>query len=246
MLSLRKLAIVSVLTALVAPFVSAGETLKLLCIGDSITQGRLGNETHKRTFGYRYELWKQLVDAGVAVDMLGSHDVGFNGTPPYPDYKEMAFDNDHEGHWGWTTVTIAKQLPDWLDGYAAPGMATIMLGTNDKPQDKKVAMVDKAMRSIVSSLRERNPDVVVFLGLAFQEWKPFPELRDAMRALAAELSTEQSPIITVDHSEGWVSKPDRAGTHTIDWVHPNEAGDRLIAERFFSAMKPYLTAHGAR
>jgi len=215
--------------------------VRLVCIGDSITQGRKGGGETKPTFSYRYPLWKLLVDAGASVDFVGSLKVGFNGDPDWADYKGKPFDRDHEGHWGWTTRNMREKLPEWIQGYA-PDMALILLGTNDR--NKKVNMsVDDTkdeMQKIVEILRQKNPKVVVIIGQCYQEWEPFPALRAKMDELAKAISTEASPVVTVDHSQGWISKPDKAGTHTVDWVHPNESGDAKLAQNWFQAMKPFL------
>ncbi len=213
--------------------------LRIVAIGDSITQGRQGGGQHKPTFSWRYPLWKMLVDADAHVDFVGSLKVGFNGDPDWADYKGQSFDRDHEGHWGWTTAAIADKLPGWLEGYT-PDVAMILLGSNDKEKDTTLEPTVKAMTDIITALRKKNPRVVVLLGQTFQEWKPFPALREAMVKLAKDLNTEASPVVIVDHSPGWVSKPDAPGTHTVDWVHPNVAGDEKLAKNWFKALKPYL------
>jgi lysophospholipase L1-like esterase len=44
----------------------------------------------------------------------------------------------------------------------------------------------------------------------------------------------------VDLSKGWVSNPDTAGSHTVDWVHPNADGDARLAGLWLEALQPQL------
>lgn len=98
------LAILLLLPAAAAP-------VRIVCIGDSITQGRKGIGEHKPTQSYRYPLWKKLVDLGASVDFVGSLPGGFEGDPDWPEYKGKAFDREHEGHWGGPPAGFAKSCP---------------------------------------------------------------------------------------------------------------------------------------
>ncbi|MBN2475148.1 MAG: hypothetical protein JXB62_11105 [Pirellulales bacterium] len=231
------------------PAVDAAPPLRILALGDSITQGRgsqsRGGKDWTPTYSYRYPLWKMLVDEGVAFDMVGSLDGGFEGDPDWKDYQGRAFDRDHEGHWGWKTTDVAAKLPGWIEG-STPDIVTILLGSNDvrgDTREEKLASVERvrqAMEKIVAILRRRNPQVVILLGQCFQEWEPFADMREAMVELAQKQNRPESPVVVVDHSRGWISNPQTDGTHTVDWVHPNPAGDEKLARNYFAAMKPYL------
>lgn len=226
---------------LLAP--SPAKPVRIVCIGDSITQGRKGGGAHAPTLSWRYPLWKLCVDAKAEVDFVGSLKGGFEGDPEWPDHAGKSFDRDHEGHWGWTTRGIREKLPEWLKGYE-PDVALVLLGTNDGGQKMTVDDTATEMAKLIELLRGRNPKVTILLGQCFQEWAPFPALRTKMEALAKEKSSATSPIVVVDASKGWVSKPDLPGTHTVDWVHPNAAGDAKLADAFFEALKPQLKRLG--
>ncbi len=224
-----------ILLALLLLIPTQAKPLRIVCIGDSITQGRKGGGVHKPTFSYRYPLWKLCVDAGMDVDFVGSLKGGFEGDPDWADYKGKPFDRDHEGHWGWTTRGIREKLPEWIKGYTAD-VALILLGTNDAGQKATPDDTTAEMGQLIDLLRARNPKVAVLIGQCFQEWAPFPALRAKIEALAKRKSTAASIVRVVDHSKGWISKPDLAGTHTVDWVHPNEAGDARLAAAWFEAL----------
>ncbi|MBI5723999.1 MAG: G-D-S-L family lipolytic protein [Planctomycetes bacterium] len=214
---------------------------KLVCIGDSITQGRKGkgDAMDRMTYSWRYPLWKMFVDENIQVDFVGSLSIGFNGDADWADYKGKKFDRDHEGHWGWTTAAVAEKLPGWIEKYT-PDAAMILLGSNDKAKDKGMDPTIQAYTSIIETLRKKNPNVLILIGPPFQEWEPFPAMRKALEELAGKLTTKQSPIVIVDLSKDWVSDPKKAGTCTADWVHPNEKGDEQLAKKWFEGIKPFL------
>jgi lysophospholipase L1-like esterase len=232
------------LLAIAALLLPAADPVKIVCIGDSITQGRKGGGNAKPTQSWRYPLWKLLVDANAKVDFVGSLSEGFDGSPDWPDYKGLKFDRDHEGHWGWTTRGIREKLPEWIKGYA-PDVALILLGTNDGGQKLSTDDSAKEMAGIIDLLRAKNPKVTVLLGTPFQHGGPFPEMKSKYEKMAKEKSTAASAVIPVDTSKGFVEPPDAKDTDTVDWVHPNPAGDAKLAKCWFDALQPVLKRLGA-
>jgi lysophospholipase L1-like esterase len=227
------------LMALATTCLAAADPVRVVCIGDSITQGNDGRPDRQRTFSWRYPLWKRCLDAGVALEMVGSMTTGFEGAPPYAPHKGKDFPNVHEGRWGWTAMGLRDELrrsgPPWT-----ADVAIILLGTNGNSEGKPFTETVTAVGDLVALLRARNPQVRVAIGQPFQPWKPFPELAAAYATLASDLSTATSPVITVATSEGWVSDPKQPGSCTTDWVHPNTTGDEHLAQRFFAAIAPWL------
>ena len=221
---------------------SAEKPIRVVCIGDSITQGRKGIENNPRwgpVYTYRYALWKKFIDAGAAVEFVGSRTTGFGGSPAYEPYKGKTFVNRHEGYWGWTTPEVSETLKATSAAWQAD-VAIVLLGTNDMAWSTDMAPTLKAMTEIVATLRKNNPRMVILLGEPFHGVDPYPALGKAYEQLAAKLSTADSPVAAVDFSEGWVNDPRKPGTHTVDGVHPNAAGDEKMAEQFFAALKPHL------
>lgn len=212
------------------------QPVRIVAIGDSITQGRAAEPA---TQSFRYPLWKKLVETGVNFDFVGSLTGGFKGDPDWPDYKGLSFDRDHEGHWGWRADEILAQLPGWLNGYT-PDMALLLLGSNDLDNNEDVTGTTEEMGKIIDLLRADNPQVIIFLGLSISEWQQYPELSESYIDLARQKTTDESPVVTVRHHTGWISDPQQPGTHTVDWVHPNQAGDLKLAQNWFRAMAPYL------
>ena len=233
-----RLLILTLLALMCQPLI-AGDAVRLVCIGDSITQGNDGKGDRKRTFSWRYPLWKKCVDAKLAVEFVGSMTTGFEASPPYEPYQGKTFPNVHEGRWGWTAMGLRDELrksgPPWT-----ADVAIILLGTNGNGEGKPFDETVTAVRDLVGLLRARNPAVRVAIGQPFQAWKPFVELGAAYAKVAEELTSKTSPVITVATSDGWVSDPKQPNTSTTDWVHPNQVGDQQLADRFFAAITPWL------
>lgn len=78
----------------------------LVFVGDSITQGGLGFA------GYRYLVFRHLVDAGASYQFVGSVNGAYQGNAGQtPGYEGVAFENVHEGHWGWRSFWSNGRVP---------------------------------------------------------------------------------------------------------------------------------------
>lgn len=231
-------------------------TLKILPLGNSITQG---GELHP---SYRYELWKMLVDNGMDFEFVGSLDTNWYRNAPDTEqgadvaspvmgetYKGQTFTNKHEGHWGWNTMELLNgkenptaykrdkgKLNDWLKGYT-PDVVLMHLGTNDLIYNKGINKTIERIELIVNQLRADNKEVAILLA----KITPIPstyapvdstkKFNSLIPALATKLSTPTSPVIVVDINSGY--NPD---THTYDGLHPNQAGEKIIAKRWFDVI----------
>jgi lysophospholipase L1-like esterase len=106
------------------------DTLEIMLLGDSITQGKVDKyEPEAEREGYRRFLWDALNDLGLDVDFVGSESNGKGG-----------FDQDHQGHPGWTiqNLTYGKSntpnsgIDNWIsENQAQPDLILAMAGTND-------------------------------------------------------------------------------------------------------------------
>lgn len=215
------------------------EPIRILPLGDSITQG--GRKVRPE-FTYRWPLFRKLVDAGVEFDFIGSMNKGLNTDFEWPEqYKGVPFDTDHEGHYGWKTAKARDKLADWAKQWARPpDIALVHLGTNDQKADDYTEAIVKPLRDIIALLREQNPDVVVLIGHLNFNGGAALKIRPLVEEMANEMTSEHSPVVTVHHYQGWIAHPEREGTDTFDWAHPNPQGQEKMAQKWFEAMKPYL------
>jgi lysophospholipase L1-like esterase len=223
---------------------------RIMPLGNSITQSNQDN------YSYRYNLWKKLLDAKVNCDFVGSHNTNKNGNPVWPAYQGMQFDNDNEGHWGWSADQILNgntqeptkgKLSDWLKGYT-PDIVLMHLGTNDMFRNHSVPATLDELREVVRLIREKNPAVTILLAklIPAYDQKVGPQsanniklLNDELPALALELNTIQSPVILVDQNTGFDPK---TGIDTWDGIHPNASGEEKMAQKWFNAIMKIVNA----
>ena len=238
MLSLRTILTASLLCGTLAG--ANTEPLRILCLGDSITQG---GRNDRAEYTYRWPLFCMLVDAGVEFDFIGSLDTGLNKDAEWPkSYEEKAFDLDHEGVYGIKTGAALDRLPEASEAWdSTPDIALIHLGTNDKGADNPVENVKEPLREIIEFLREKNPNIVILLGhmLANDDPAAF-RIMAVVSELRTEMDTEQSPVRVVQHYRNWHENPEAANADTFDWAHPNPQGQKKMAEFWFEAMQPWL------
>lgn len=209
--------------------IGARPPLTIMPIGDSITQGSEGWHT------YRCHLDDLLAEADVAFDLVGSltePDGGDGYGCPW------AFDEDHEGRWGWRVDEVLSEVPESAVALQ-PDVALIHLGTNDILQRQGAPETAEELRSLIERLRRARPDMAILIAQIIP-CEPstgsrctveLPALNALIATMAADLATTQSPVVSVDMESGFLIEDLRDG------VHPSDAGDRVIAERWFEALQ---------
>jgi lysophospholipase L1-like esterase len=233
------LAIVCATLTVSARSPASAEPLRILPLGDSITQGNVS------TRSYRYNLWRKLTDARIDFDFVGTLNTNVDGkNPPWPDYAGKTFDRDHEGRWGWyTDLFLQKEnLPAWLRKYT-PDIVLLHLGTNDVFRESGTGETVTKLRKIIELLQADNPRVTILLakliGSTSKRNPQIQELNAEMQTLAAAASTQTSRVVVVDHNTGFDFTP---GVDTYDGTHPNAAGEEKMAQRWFDAIIKVVNA----
>jgi len=216
--------------------------LRILCVGDSITQGgKAGREEHT----YRLPLQRKLHAAGIPFRFLGSRTGGDDAGASWPGIAPgIPFDPRHEGYYGQKTETVTRLAREaWIPGSPAPDIVLIHLGTNDQEAADHAADVGEPLRGFIAFLRSLNPRVIVLLGhLNFNDSPGASAIRPLVESLASELDSPLSPVRTVPHHEGWQEHPDHPEPDTFDWAHPNPQGQEKMAVKWLAAMAPFLPA----
>jgi lysophospholipase L1-like esterase len=240
--------------------------LRLLLLGDSITQGGGGR------LGYRDPLSRLLAGENVgganpaattyATTFVGSMTSTYDWNPWHSDYPTALGANPrHEGHGVWETKHVLAGYPDapwgtgtgtlseWLLGYT-PDVVLLHLGTFDAyfNSDGGPAVAAAArdnLEQIIETLRDDNPGVLVYLarlvpGSGWYDGR-IQEINTAVGALATTLNER--------HGAGFVTVVDMftgfdPATMLADGTHPNADGEAFMAVRWFEAMKPMLDAGG--
>jgi lysophospholipase L1-like esterase len=213
----------------VHPALAATAPVRIMALGDSITAG---------PGCWRAMLWHQLQTTGYTnIDFVGGVSDGGGCNPGY------TYDQDHEGHGGYSATGIAdnNQLPPWLDA-AKPDVVLMHLGTNDM-WGHYIATATKlaAFTKLVGQLRANNPTIKVLVAQIIPMTgcdtcaADVVELDNAIPGWAAGLTTTQSPIVVVDQWTGF-----NAATDTGDGVHPNTGGFQKMANRWYPPLAQVL------
>ncbi len=225
--------------------------LKVICIGDSITQGKVVKDNIKE-LSYRFYLWEKLDSAGYRVDMLGSNSIWFQESRkkmvkiPVSRYTAHTFDRDHESYYGLRTGQMVNggfthdsvkyaPLKERLQKMAAPDYAFVHIGTNDGNNDSLQTI--SSLKQIIEELHPRNPRITIFLAKLNTPWVRF--VNHSVKPVTTEFKIKYPKmlIVPVDMASGWVNCPEAPGSMTFDWAHPNPLGQKVMADKWFKAFQ---------
>jgi lysophospholipase L1-like esterase len=224
----------------VAETVQSSTPIRIVCIGDSITQG---GKRDRKEYTYRWPLFQMLVDGGIPFNFIGSLKGGLHADAKWPtEYKGVPFDPDHEGVYGIKTIGALERLPEAMEKWTAtPDIALIHLGTNDQSAKNYDQAVKDPLRQIIRLLRMQNPNIVILLGhLMFNDSPGAFRIMASVSELRKEMDTQESPVRIVQHYQGWNEQPQLINSDTFDWAHPNPTGQRKMAKKWMEAMQPWL------
>ena len=217
----------------------AGTPVKIMPLGDSLTQGSDQTPDQASHPTYRYWLWNGLVSGGYQIDFVGSTRSNFT----------YQFDQDHEGHAGSTTAMILNgnssdpaggNLTTWLSSYS-PDIVMISLGSQDQIAGVPLNQTQQNVAQIIDILRYRNPAVKVLVGTVPPSTvyrQNVQTINDGLAAVAVARNTTASPVTMVDLTTGYDGVTDnQAGS-----ILPNETGERKIAQRWYGALVPLVSS----
>jgi len=224
----RRIAGLSVVFLLgcVSPGAAAADgeaVVRIMPLGDSITQGYHTS--------YRDPLWSALREAGWKVDFVGTMKSNYGGGGP-----PRGYDTDHEGHWGWHADEVMERIAEWAER-SNPDIVLLHLGTNDVGTGHDPLETAGEVAQVIALLRDQNPGIHVLLALIIPvdhaaANKNIREYNEALAETAALLDRDSSRVLVVDQFSGFDAAAD-----TYDGVHPNENGNRKMADRWFSALE---------
>ncbi|MEE9338782.1 MAG: immunoglobulin-like domain-containing protein, partial [Methylococcaceae bacterium] len=134
--------------------------LKILPLGDSITDSINGRAS------YRRPLWHQLKAAGYAVDFVGRPGYRHSTVPE----SLLDYDIDHEGHAGSETQSIRSQILGWMNEFTAD-IVLLHIGTNDlngglDRGEVPIETVNETLNEIndiIQRIRTKNSSVIILL-----------------------------------------------------------------------------------
>lgn len=213
------------------PDLPQGPAVRVMPIGDSITEARGYYDNIAGYAGNRFWTYKQMQYGGYWPDMVGSMTGNFKGFSLYTNT-----DLDHEGHWGWRADEILAQIPTWAAN-AVPDVVLLHLGTNDLIQYQTPASTITEVGQIIDALRVANPNVKVLLAKLIPYTNEpnsgnIAVFNGLVPDLAASKTTVQSPVVVVDQNTGFSTASD-----TYDGIHPNASGEKKMADKWFAAIQ---------
>ena len=206
-----------------------GALIKILPLGDSITEGVNGQ------ISYRRDLWFQLLNANYSVDFIGSK----FGVQSTVDPALLDFDLNHEGQSAIQAGQMLAQsaLPTWLLGYQAD-MVLLHAGTNDIQHGQSNTSTLNELAGVISLLRADNPQIIIFIAKIIpMQHKDVVPFNTALEAWLPGQVDPNSPIILVDQFTDIDPIID-----LVDRFHPNTFGEEKMATRWYDVLEPYLIA----
>ncbi|MDP8999620.1 MAG: SGNH/GDSL hydrolase family protein [Myxococcota bacterium] len=159
-----------------------------------------------------------------------------------------------EGHGGYLVTDLvgngkhAAELPQWCAADKAD-VVLMMFGTNDAWNSRSTQSILDAYAVVLADLRAANPSVILFVAL-ITPLNPtgcgscetnIENVNAQIPSWAASHATAASPVYVVDiHSVFTASSYVPNSMYTADGVHPNPAGSKLMADKWYNT----LIAHG--
>lgn len=190
---------------------------------------------------YRYELWKNLIDDGWQFDFIGTQVDEGN----YPAYAAMNFDIDHEGIGGIETDGVLTNLNEVLNNAGSPDVVLLGIGGNDLLANDVPDDVINNINQIIDVLQTDNPNVTIFLemiaparsdAMSTEFTNGLTEFNSQITTVVSNQSNENSKVIAVDMNSNWMDE------YMADDVHYNEAGAKVVADRYFAAINAELSS----
>lgn len=143
------------------------DTIKIMCIGDSITDGY----TYDYVGSYRKFIYHNLTEKGYNIDMVGSKDGGW--TPTYTDEsgETWEFDNENTGYSGYAIKEYSGRSgiyetlisTDCL-AQTQPDIVTLQIGTNDIIDNHDINGAWERLEVLVDYILDNIPqDATLFI-----------------------------------------------------------------------------------
>lgn len=202
---------------------------RILVLGDSLTQGFGGDAT------WRYWFWREANRQKVLVDLVGP-DRGFAaGFGTRYERPNLYFDRDHAAR-GGASVNDQIAVVDQLMATYQPQVVVVELGANDVLRGDSGETVAAEIEELLGRVWLAAPQARVLLA----EIPPHPTRPEASAAgaeanlrLAARFAEDARVVIA--HNRTDAALPWVPALHTFDGLHPNAAGQTLLAQHLADA-----------
>lgn len=207
-----------------------GQTVRLMALGDSITEGVFGEQS------YRKPLIDELNLVGCSYAMVGSRSENLTPT---------GFVSPHEGYSGHGVEYFLPGGPDPVN----PGIDAIMmnnnadvilvhLGSNDMNRSQSIPGTITELDSLVTRIWNNNPNAQILVANVVPWFgsSPNPNIVANISTLGTQIQSwvageGDSRLHLVDVRSGFISS--YMGS---DGIHPNAIGDAHIADAFLTEL----------
>ena len=201
-------------------------TIKLLPVGDSLTEGGFAG-------AYRKYLFPRLnAIEGTKWDFVGSR----LDTVPTPD-------QNHEGHGGWEIAQMAPKAEEWVRQSDAD-VVLLHAGTNDISARRSTDQIVSDLRLFVQGVYKANPDAFVVLSktaprydstAAYDYNAPMAAFYARIPGVVEEFRAQGKSIDFVDMTVGFTEADVIA-----DKVHLTESGHQKLSNAFYPALEKWV------
>ncbi len=212
----------------VAAATASAEPLKIMPLGDSITNG------YPDGGGYRTKLWQRFGSSADNVDFLGSQQNG----------PAALGDKNHEGHNAYTIAyvpgapgSIDQNIAAWLNASVNPDIILLMIGTNDIDRNYQVATAPDRLSQLIGKICDLKPDATLIVASIA------PFANSTKNALAVTYNAAIPGVVSTHRSQGedvyFFDMYGQLSTSDLlsDGIHPNAAGYDKMGDAWYAAIQ---------
>lgn len=234
-------------------------TVKIMAVGDSITDG------YSERDGYRKYFYHRLVDQKkYSIDMVGSKD-GWTATWNFDD-GTYSYDPANTGYSGYTIQsyqynnqnrigileTISSGEKKDIIQTTSPEIVLLMIGTNDIMDSYKMDEIQTRLQALVDEIYRQKSDVTLMIMSPLPIDAPVSGWlqQDTMNTNIKTCMTAIKKIVDAEKASG--KKCEYLATNELftkqtdytaylnDYCHPNRAGYTLMGNYLADAVDSYL------
>ncbi len=245
-------------------------TIKILCIGDSITDG------YGIAGSYRKFLYHELTEAGYSIDMIGDTNYNYMDTYYGDDGTSFQYDGDHAGHSGYTIVSYGGRsgIYEQIQSSAcvptySPDIVILQIGTNDAIDNYELDSSGERLTTLIEYILANLPSDSALFVTTIPDVEPnrsdvyswfnnyrydsnWQQLSDADTAAAVQAgfdhynSIVRSTVKSLQskHANLYLGDVHSAITDTAsqlnDGVHPNNVGYARMGKYWANVLLSYL------
>ena len=235
-------------------------TVKIMAVGDSITDG------YSEQDGYRKYFYHRLVDQKkYSIDMVGSKDWGSSATWDFDD-GTYSYDPANTGYSGYTIQsyqynnqnrigileTISSGEKKDIIQTTSPEIVLLMIGTNDIMDSYKMDEIQTRLQALVDEIYRQKSDVTLMIMSPLPIDAPVSGWlqQDTMNTNIKTCMTAIKKIVDAEKASG--KKCEYLATNELftkqtdytaylnDYCHPNRAGYTLMGNYLADAVDSYL------